>query len=643
MTLQFAAPVTLPAGSYPQAAALIDMNGDGILDLVVADDGTQSVGVLLGDGKGEFGYPIYSAAGANLVSIATLDLNGDGLPDLVGVSDYGSNTVTTLLNNGHNGFTIGVSYAVGLQPSSVAVADLNGDGLPDLVVANSTGSTVSVLLNNGHGGFATAISLAIPVGTDAISLTTYDAVVADVTGDGKPDIIVVDYRDGLVDVLPGNGHGGFGAPVSYKAAMDPIAVAVADLNGDGRPDIITGSGIGGQVSILLSNASGGFAAPVNYSTVPDVASIAVADLNGDGHPDLVVGGNVLSAISVLLNDGTGHFLPQTQLATGAAPEAVLAADLTGNGDTDIVTANFGSNTATVFLNTAPSTTATVHAPHSADQVAVGVDGLVTLTSAGAAQSLGKITQINFTDGTAVIDATGAASEVARLYGAAFGRAADVAGLDGFTAAIDQGTLTLTGTAALFIQSGEFTTRYGTLSHQGLVEQFYQNTFNRPGDAAGVQGWTAALDAGASVGTVLLGFSDSQESKDLTRPTIGDKDQSEAYRLYQAAFNRTPDTTGLDGWTAALDAGSTPLAVAKGFTQSAEFGQLYGGLSNDSLVDALYQNALHRAGDAVGRTGWINALNAGASRAQVVLGFSDSAENRIGTAPATHDGWVFVPH
>ncbi len=647
MAAQFSPPTSIPAGSDPQDSLLADMNGDGIPDLVVADDGTQSVSVLLGDGKGGFGAPTSYAAGAYLFSIAAVDVNGDGLPDIVGVSRFNGNSVTTLLNNGHGGFSIGPSYAVGDTPTTITAADLNGDGKPDLVVANSDDGSLSVLLNDGQDGFTTKTYYNLPAGTTGSSLTTYKATVADVTGDGKPDIIVADKWDNTVDVLPGDGLGGFGPAMRYPTGANPASVAVADLNGDGRPDIITGSDGAASVSVLLANSTGGFAAPVAYGTVYDVNSIAVADLNGDGHPDLVAAGYVSPAVSVLVNDGTGKFAPQVQLATASVPVAVLAADLNGDGKPDVVATNLQSGTDTVLLNATPSQGLTVRGAHQDYQVAVGADGTLTLADSVAGrdgtQVLGGIQDIHFTDGTGRIDATGTAGEVARLYQAALDRPADSAGLDYYTGLINAGTLTLGGTAAFFIASDEFANRYGSLSHQALVQQLYQNVLGRPGDAAGVQYWTGQLNSGASVGSIVLDFSDSEENKDLTRATIGDKDQSEASRLYQAAFNRTPDAPGLDYWTGVLDQGYTPSYVAAQFTQSTEFAGLYGGLGNGAFVDALYQDVLHRAGDAAGRSYWTDALNNGASKAQVLLGFSDSPENRIGTAAATHDGWVFLPN
>ena len=123
---------------------------------------------------------------------------------------------------------------------------------------------------------------------------------------------------------------------------------------------------------------------------------------------------------------------------------------------------------------------------------------------------------------------------------------------------------------------------------------------------------------------------------------GDPDEGEAYRLYNAAFHRTPDAGGLNYWTTALQTGTSPQQAAQDFLSSPEYTGQYSNLSNADYVTMLYQNVLGRAPDAGGDQYWQAQLNAGTSRAGVLLGFSDSLESRLNTGAATHDGWVFAP-
>jgi hypothetical protein len=128
-----------------------DFNGDGKLDLAVANRGTfpytnSSVSILLGKGDGTFLPPVNYAAGIHPSSVAVGDFNGDGKLDLAVVS---SGTVRVLLGNGDGTFqTNNVSYVPGIGPWPVAVGDFNGDGHPDLAVANSYSNNVSILLND---------------------------------------------------------------------------------------------------------------------------------------------------------------------------------------------------------------------------------------------------------------------------------------------------------------------------------------------------------------------------------------------------------------------------------------------------------------------------------------------------------------
>src|SRR6516165_4581379 len=101
-----------------------------------------------------FAAPLSFDTGLNPQSVAIGDLNGDGKPDLVTANyNYNSGTVSVLLGNGDGTFGPRTDYATGFDPHSVAIGDLSGDGKPDLVVANTNSNTVSVLLGNGNGSF----------------------------------------------------------------------------------------------------------------------------------------------------------------------------------------------------------------------------------------------------------------------------------------------------------------------------------------------------------------------------------------------------------------------------------------------------------------------------------------------------------
>src|SRR5208283_3700267 len=143
-------------GSGPQSVAVGDFNGDGKLDLAIANRGSNTVTVLLGNGTGGFkaapGSPF--PAGTQPYSVAVGDFNGNGKRDLA-IANGGSNNKTVLLGNGMGGFTPAPKspFTVGTQPYSVAVGEFSGDDKTDLAIANNASFNVTVLLGNGSGGF----------------------------------------------------------------------------------------------------------------------------------------------------------------------------------------------------------------------------------------------------------------------------------------------------------------------------------------------------------------------------------------------------------------------------------------------------------------------------------------------------------
>ena len=244
--------------------------------------------VLLGQGDGTFGTAQSVAVGSGPVSVAVGDLNGDGPPDLV-TANSRSNDVSVLLGYGDGTFGTAQSFAVsgmpGRSPISVAVADLNGDSDLDLVTINSSSlsneaSDVAVLLGHGDGTFAAAQTFAL-VGDPPTSMA-----VADLNGDGYPDLVTIHPKSAEVAVLFGRGDGTFAAMQKIDGGNDPTFVAVADLDWDGHPDLVISNEGLNEVLVLLGRGDGTFAAAQAF-TIGRPLSIAVADLNGDGHPDLV--------------------------------------------------------------------------------------------------------------------------------------------------------------------------------------------------------------------------------------------------------------------------------------------------------------------------------------------------------------------
>ena len=312
----FAARQDVPTGRKPRALATADLNSDGKADVVTANDG-GTVSVLLSNGDGTFqahrDYPVSAAATWQL---AVTDLNGDGKPDLVASGD-GDDVVWVLLNNGGGTFEPAHEYATAPGDSnSLAVADLNGDGRPDLVTAENGGGdsgAVTVLFNSGDGSF-TRRDYAMKGGIIPLFGGPVSASVADLNGDGRPDVVTVDETDDYVpvglSVLLNRGDGTF-TRIDYPVGLGRVGgdfVTIGDLNGDGRPDLVLlDNGTAGfapytsRIALLLNKGDGTFQARRDYPAPFFLERVAIGDLNGDGRPDLIGGSVGPDTVSVRLD------------------------------------------------------------------------------------------------------------------------------------------------------------------------------------------------------------------------------------------------------------------------------------------------------------------------------------------------------
>ncbi len=342
------------------------------------------------------------------------DVNGDGKPDLLVANYYAdvnadNSSVGVLLGNGDGTFQAAVSYdSGGYTALSVVVADVNGDGKPDLLVANLCANSssncpngaVGVLLGNGDGTFQTAVNYG------SGGWYTNSVAVADVNGDGKADLLLAnefpigDYYDGEAAVLLGNGNGTFQTAATYlSGGSAATSVAVADVNGDGKPDLVvtncgasgTNSCEKGTVGVLLGNGDGTFQTAVAYSSGGFHAySVAVVDVNGDGKPDLLVA-NITGAgypdgsVGVLLNtslNGTTTSLTSSQNPSNFGQPVTFTAQVTGqigfykgrptgtvsffDGTTNIGNSNVNSGIATLTTSTLAVGTHSMTATYNGD-------------------------------------------------------------------------------------------------------------------------------------------------------------------------------------------------------------------------------------------------------------------------------------
>jgi hypothetical protein len=376
--VSFAPHTDFGTGTAPSSVAVGDFNGDGNLDLAVANavPGSATVSILLGTGTGSFGAKTDFATGRGPISVAAGDFNGDGNLDLA-VSNDGSNTVSILVGTGTGSFGAKTDFGTGNGPISVAVGDFNGDGKLDLVTANIVSGTVSILLGTGTGSFGAK--------TDFVTGSFPRSVaVGDFNGDGDLDLAVANLISDTVSILLGTGTGSFGPKSDFGTASSPNSVAMGDFNADGNVDLVTtnqGSN-SNTVSILLGTGTGSFAAKTDFGTGNGPISVAVGDFNGDGKLDLAVANIGSDTVSILLGTGTGSFAAKTdfvvgtgQPMTGSAPRSVTVGDFNGDGKLDLAVANQNRATVSILLNTTGPQTLGERAAELAKMVATHAEYL----------------------------------------------------------------------------------------------------------------------------------------------------------------------------------------------------------------------------------------------------------------------------
>jgi hypothetical protein len=319
----------------------------GVRSLAVAVAAGASLGGCIVDGpanpdpnpvKRDVLAPLRFAAGAQPFAVRTADLNGDGRLDLV-VANRTGNTVSVLLANAEGRYALHVDYNTGTAPSGLVIADVNKDGSLDVVTANADSGDVSVLLGDGLGalGAETRIGLL----TQGLPL---DLVAADINKDGALDLATADNGTDSVSILWGLPAGGFSAlPQTFAVGTEPRAIIAADLNGDTFLDIVTANRASNNLSMLLNDGIGGFAAAVSVPVELNPRWVEAVDLDKDLDLDLLVSNPGSNSLSILLNNGTASFVAQPEILLDHQPTRFTVADFDNDTRLDVAVLLFGPN------------------------------------------------------------------------------------------------------------------------------------------------------------------------------------------------------------------------------------------------------------------------------------------------------------
>ncbi|MCX6339569.1 MAG: VCBS repeat-containing protein [Candidatus Aureabacteria bacterium] len=346
----------LPVGAKPRDVMPGDFNGDGKMDLAVANAVSKDVSIIIGNGDGTFANEKRYSVGDYSSQIAAADYNNDGKLDMA-VSCWGGYNpiVSVFLNQGDGAFSAPVSYRVANDPMSVTNGDFNKDGNIDLAVTDTGsgspfGSSISVLLGKGDGTFNPEVQYG--VGEHPDSIVTFDF-----NGDGNLDLAVANRWANSVSILLGNGDGTFNQEVRYSTGMNPLCLIASDLNNDGKADLVTTNSDRytpeepyGSISVLMGKGDGTFAGEVRYDIGKLHESLASADWDLDGKVDLVIGDTYYDKIDILFGNGDGTFYGKTSFAFGRDPKSIKSADFNKDGKPDLAVANFDSNDVSIFIN-----------------------------------------------------------------------------------------------------------------------------------------------------------------------------------------------------------------------------------------------------------------------------------------------------
>ncbi len=336
------------AGRGPADLLVADFNGDGAVDLAVADSAGGQVRVHYNDGSGDFKdavvFPNETSSYGDWdqpAFLAAAAIFGTGI-DLV-VGDPVARSISILANRGGRFDSERHDIYIGHTIADVLAVDLDADGDSDIATANWDDASVTVLYNNGRGTFNARTALAVDPGPVALAAGYLNA-------DDHRDLVVANSLAGTVSVLFGNREGGFLPREDMVVGIEPVAVTIIDVDADGDNDLLVGNRGSRDVAVLLNDGDGGLTLSERVRIDLPVAHMDLSDMTRDIFSDLVVVSASGSHIAFLENDAGAGFVTRDIIASQTPLSRVAIADLNGDGANDIAALSSSFAQLQVFLN-----------------------------------------------------------------------------------------------------------------------------------------------------------------------------------------------------------------------------------------------------------------------------------------------------
>ena len=333
-------------GKNPTTILPLDINQDGVTDLITTNVSSNTLSILIGNGDGTFRDQMQLHVCQEPRSLATGAFNADPYPDIV-LACAGADEIAVLFGRADGKFTEGPQYPVHRTPVSIASDDLNGDGTADLVVALRN-DKIKVFLGEGNGEFRHGPQYEYGDTPTSVALS-------DLNGDGKTDLVVTNGgpMSNAVSIWIGNGDGTFQSPTDYRSGRRPLGVSFADFNNDRIRDLLVINGERDSFSTFLGNGNATFQAGRDSGANAGPNYGLARDFNGDNRVDVAIVNLQSSDLSILFGRGDGTFeYPPRNYRTKAGPFALALYRVTSSGPEEpgLVTADNGDGSVSIFLH-----------------------------------------------------------------------------------------------------------------------------------------------------------------------------------------------------------------------------------------------------------------------------------------------------